>query len=428
MNYKHWLYSIPGAFVALMVSVLSASTVYAVTVGENVTLQATGGSNITLLSGSDFDTLTVNSNGFTFDLSGTQSVNLRDSDAQVLKTNVEGLQGSCSGQNSEITLSASKGSSITLYIEGFACSSGGGGGGSYTSSGGGDTTSSSSDTSTQTTTTTTTATTTAQTATQTTTSSYLEGAPPPAMPLSGITPAPVLPSVTMGAFSGLMQIKRGLDVGATGDDVRSLQEALASMPDVYPKGTVSGFYGALTKEAVGRFQMKYGLVSSQTDSGYGYVGPKTRAKLQEIFGSGVTIAPEAPVSPTSTATSALTRELGFGATGDDVIQLQAYLAADSSLYPEGTITGYYGPKTAAAVKRFQAKYGISQVGRVGPQTLLKLNEVMGGSMTAPAIPEAPVSTGATEDDEAAKKAALQKQIDDMQALIESLTKQAQLGQ
>lgn len=421
MNYKHWLYSIPGAFVALMVSVLSASTVYAVTVGENVTLQATGGSNITLLSGSDFDTLTVNSNGFTFDLSGTQSVNLRDSDAQVLKTNVEGLQGSCSGQNSEITLSASKGSSITLYIEGFACSSGGGGGGSYTSSGGGDS-SSPSDTSTQTTTTTTTttATTTAQTATQTTTSSYLEGAPPPAMPLSGITPAPVLPNITMTAFPGLMQIKRGLDVGATGDDVRSLQEALASMPDVYPKGTVSGFYGALTKEAVGRFQMKYGLVSSQTDSGYGYVGPKTRAKLQEIFGSGVTIAPEAPVSPTSMATSALTRELGLGAKGDDVMQLQAYLAAYPSLYPEGTITGYYGPKTAAAVKRFQAKYGISQVGRVGPQTLLKLNEVMGGSMTAP--------TGAMEDDEAAKKAALQKQIDDMQALIESLTKQAQSGQ
>lgn len=416
MNYKHWLYSISSAFIALLFSLLSANSAYAVTVSENVTLQATGGSDITLLSGSDFDTLTVNSNGFTFDLSGTQSVNLRDSDAQILKTNIDGLQGSCSSQNSEITLSASKAASITLYIEGFACSSGGGGGGSYTSSGG---SSDSSDATTQTAT----ATTTTQATTQTTTSSYLEGAPPPVLPLNGVTPAPLVPNVITTAFPGLMQIKRGLDMGATGNDVRSLQEALASMPDIYPKGTISGFYGALTKEAVGRFQMKYGLVSSRTDSGYGYVGPKTRAKLQEVFGSGGTSTPQVPVSPTSPVTSVFTHELALGATGDDVTQLQAYLAADSSLYPEGKITRYYGPKTVAAVKRFQERYGISPLGRVGPQTLTKLNEVMGQGVSVPLVPPASVSEG----DEAAK-ADLQKQIADLQALIESLTKQVQSAQ
>jgi hypothetical protein len=30
--------------------------------------------------------------------------------------------------------------------------------------------------------------------------------------------------------------------------------------------------------------MKYGVVTSSADPGYGYVGPKTRAKLAEVFG------------------------------------------------------------------------------------------------------------------------------------------------
>ncbi|OGZ47233.1 MAG: hypothetical protein A3J54_01345 [Candidatus Ryanbacteria bacterium RIFCSPHIGHO2_02_FULL_45_13b] len=413
MNHKHWLYSIKSVFFALLLSALSASQVYATSVGQNVTLQTTGGSDIALLSGGEFDTLTVNSNGFTFTLSGSQSVSLRDSDAQILKTNIDGLQGSCSG-NSEITLSASKGSSITLYIEPFGCSSGGGGGGSYTSGGGG-----SSNTTTQTTTTTSTTT---QATTQTNPPAYLEGAPPPAILLDNITPAPVIPSVIATTFPGLMQIKRGLDVGTTGEDVRALQEALASMPDIYPEGKVSGFYGALTKAAVGKFQMKYGLISSASDPGYGYVGPKTRAKLQEVFGgSGATSMPSqssAPVLPSGSAV--LTRELSLGSEGDDVIQLQAFLASDLGLYPEGKVTGYYGSLTVAAVKRFQAKYGISQLGRVGPQTLAKLNEVMGSGM----IPQTPI---VGQDDEAAK-ADLQKQIADMQALVESLTKQLQPAQ
>src|SRR3989344_1561902 len=415
MNYKHWLYSVPSILIALFLSVLSASQVYAVSVSQDVTLQTTSGSDITLLSGSDFDTLTVNSNSFTFTLSGSQSVSLRDNDSQILKTNIDGLQGSCSSGNSEITLPASKGSSITLSIEGFACSSGGGGGGSYTSSGG----SSPSSESTQTTTAaTTTASTTTQAVTQTTPSSYLEGAPPPAMPLDGITPPPVLPCITASVFPGLMQIKRGLDVGATGEDVRVLQEALASMSDVYPEGKVSGFYGALTKAAVGKFQMKYGLVSSVSDPGDGYVGPKTRAKLQEVFAINSTTSmpnqSSASVLPSSSAV--LTRDLALGATGDDVTQLQAFLAADSELYPEGKVTGYYGSLTVAAVKRFQAKHGISQLGRVGPQTLKKLNEVMGQGSGVPDVP-----ASMQEDEEA--KADLQKQIADLQALIESLTKQ-----
>lgn len=41
----------------------------------------------------------------------------------------------------------------------------------------------------------------------------------------------------------------------------------------------------------------------------------------------------------------------------------------------GMETNYYGPLTAAAVLRFQAKYGLPTAGRAGPQTRAVLNEI-----------------------------------------------------
>jgi peptidoglycan hydrolase-like protein with peptidoglycan-binding domain len=74
--------------------------------------------------------------------------------------------------------------------------------------------------------------------------------------------------------------------------------------------------------------------------------------------------------------SALLTTLNQGSQGDAVQILQALLAADPSIYPEGLITGFFGPKTAAAVKRFQKENGLPQVGRVGPLTLAKLNKLL----------------------------------------------------
>lgn len=395
-----------------------ASNVFAVTVSQDVTIKTTNGVDVTLLAGSAFDTLTIGSDSFTFDLSGTQSVTLRDADTQVMKSNVTGVNHTCSGSNSEITFSASNAASVIVTMEGFACSSGGGGGGSSSSGGGGTT---SSTETTTTTTTTTTATTPVATATPApvtqTTSPYLAGAPPPPV----VTVAPVMSGT---AFPGIMQLSRGLTVGSTGEDVTALQEALRTMPDIYPEGTVSGYFGSLTKAAVAKFQMKYGIVSSSSDAGYGSVGPMTRAKLQEVFGGGYSSGVMSSPVATATASAVLTRRLNIGSEGTDVTQLQAYLAADLSLYPEGKVTGYYGSLTAAAVKRFQARYGIDQVGWVGPQTMAKLNEVMGQGVS---ISQAPVSTGTSPSDDQAR-AALQNQIQDMQALVNSLTQQVQAAQ
>ncbi len=72
----------------------------------------------------------------------------------------------------------------------------------------------------------------------------------------------------------------------------------------------------------------------------------------------------------------LFRSLQIGMSGDDVKLLQELLATDSDIYPEGLITGYFGPLTQQAVKRFQKMNNIEQVGIVGPKTRARINELL----------------------------------------------------
>jgi peptidoglycan hydrolase CwlO-like protein len=80
------------------------------------------------------------------------------------------------------------------------------------------------------------------------------------------------------------------------------------------------------------------------------------------------------------------RALAQGATGDDVKQLQEFLKTFTGAYPDGLITGYFGPLTEAAVKRFQEQNGIESVGVVGPITQNKLNVLATAIPATPAIP------------------------------------------
>ncbi len=74
--------------------------------------------------------------------------------------------------------------------------------------------------------------------------------------------------------------------------------------------------------------------------------------------------------------SSINRQLAVGSSGNDVTNLQTFLASDHYIYPEGRVTGYYGGLTRAAVMQFQVNYGISMVGAVGPVTLAKINNVI----------------------------------------------------
>ncbi len=72
---------------------------------------------------------------------------------------------------------------------------------------------------------------------------------------------------------------------------------------------------------------------------------------------------------TAPAPSAVfSQPLKTGDMGENVTYLQQILKSDPSIYPQGFVTGNFGPLTAAAVKRLQAKYGLPQTGIVDAQT------------------------------------------------------------
>lgn len=66
------------------------------------------------------------------------------------------------------------------------------------------------------------------------------------------------------------------------------------------------------------------------------------------------------------------RLLSYGVKGNDVSELQKRLTSEK-VY-KGPITGYFGKLTKEAVKKYQAKNKLPQVGAVGPKTLALLNK------------------------------------------------------
>lgn len=97
-------------------------------------------------------------------------------------------------------------------------------------------------------------------------------------------------AVSVSAPAGVSaSFTRGLTVGSRGADVKRLQQLLNADPTTRiaasgagAPGSETEYLGPLTTKAVEKFQVKYG-VAKAGDPGYGYVGPKTRAKLLEVF-------------------------------------------------------------------------------------------------------------------------------------------------
>ena len=88
------------------------------------------------------------------------------------------------------------------------------------------------------------------------------------------------------AISGT--ISRLLAKGMTHSSVKTLQQILNADPDTRvaetgtgSPGNESSLFGSATQKAVQRFQVKYGIAVPGQE-GYGSVGPKTRAKLNEL--------------------------------------------------------------------------------------------------------------------------------------------------
>ena len=88
---------------------------------------------------------------------------------------------------------------------------------------------------------------------------------------------------TISTPSGItITITKTLKVGSKNSEVKALQQALAQDKTIYPEGLATGYYGPATRNAIIRFQKKYGIEP------VGYVGPQTRKKLNEIYGQAQT--------------------------------------------------------------------------------------------------------------------------------------------
>ncbi len=93
--------------------------------------------------------------------------------------------------------------------------------------------------------------------------------------------------------------------------------------------------------------------------------PQVSQNIQE----SAVAAEEAPVLPE------FTRTLASGSSGDDVRKLQEFLAKDKDIYPEGLTTGFFGPLTVRALKKWQQRHDIEAVGILGPQTRARFREL-----------------------------------------------------
>ncbi|MFY9493257.1 MAG: peptidoglycan-binding domain-containing protein [Minisyncoccia bacterium] len=447
-----------GVLLGLVLPLVVSAAFDDVVISSGGTLSVTVGGNtidLTVTNGK-VETLVVNAADMDITLASGSTINLTSADKKnfTYRGDKTVFSLECGSSSSVLSVSLPSGSSETVNVapgSSTCTTTSGGGGSSSSSSSSSSTTSTLSSTSSAspTTTTTTTTSTTATPKTTTTTTATTVGPATPAVTAPVVAPVVSAPvSVSMAPV-----LTKEINPGARNDEVMKLQELLSQDPTIYPEGTVSGFYGPKTTAAVKKFQAKYGLPA------VGRVGPATLAKLNDVFGSkaevistpapstsvqartanqiqsqiqaiqqqiqSITSGSAAQVAPVVSGSVSIDSELNPGARNDEVMDLQKLLAQDPTIYPEGTVSGFYGPKTTAAVKKFQAKYGLPAVGRVGPATLQKINEILGSSsVSAPIAPPTPSYVAPAAPSSAAPSQAQQiaDQIKAIQAQIDAILK------
>ena len=336
-------------------TILSVNGVTLNVSGSSATIESivvdSGTFSITILSGSVFEVTAPNRNELNPSTLSDATVN------------------TCSSSESRLRYEATATRTISITPLGSLCTTASGGGSTPAPSGGGGGGGSSVATQTIATTATTTAdTTTTATETVTSETTTSDGAALQAQ-------LGALQNQLAGLQGASTAFTRNLEVGGTGDDVLALQKFLNAngftIAESGPgsSGNETSTFGGLTRAALAKFQAANGITPS-----VGYFGPKTRAAINATAGGSATIpaTPSAPAAPSSTA---FTRDLEVGGTGDDVLALQQFLNAngfqvsDSGPGSPGNETSTFGGLTRAALAKFQAANGITpSVGYFGPKT------------------------------------------------------------
>ena len=114
-----------------------------------------------------------------------------------------------------------------------------------------------------------------------------------AFSMSTFVAADTVTTTTTTSSTVMVQFARDLTIGSTGADVVALQSFLVEKGFlVMPQGVAMGYFGSLTKAALGAYQASVGISPS-----VGYFGPITRAYVN----SHMTVTTNLPAGCTSTA-------------------------------------------------------------------------------------------------------------------------------
>lgn len=183
---------------------------------------------------------------------------------------------------------------------------------------------------------------------------------------SGKVNAKTAGAISSGAKVGGGSAITGLKVGALGNTVKSLQQALIDA-GINVRGGADGIFGPATANALKEFQTSQGLEAT------GVVNDKTAAALAD---------PKQPAAPSNPAAAG-----GFAAYGEKgprVLALQSALVK-AGVTLRGGVDGDFGGGTSAAVMDFQRANGLSVTGKVSEATAKKLGLT---GMSGPAAPDA----------------------------------------
>ncbi len=88
-------------------------------------------------------------------------------------------------------------------------------------------------------------------------------------------------SLTVSGGNGCNIVSSNLQLGSTGSEVSQLQSFLSKDKNIYPEGSVTGYFGTMTEDAVQRWQAAHNIVTGGTPSttGFGIVGPRTLKEM-----------------------------------------------------------------------------------------------------------------------------------------------------
>jgi peptidoglycan hydrolase-like protein with peptidoglycan-binding domain/3D (Asp-Asp-Asp) domain-containing protein len=175
-------------------------------------------------------------------------------------------------------------------------------------------------------------------------------------------------------FPDRRNFRNNLSLGSRGAGVKDLQRALRDVG--FYERVIHGVFDGNVEDAVFAFQKKNFIVRDREEAGAGVFGPRTRAELsKQLFDAEIQKRVQEHWEDFQ-----FEDDLMRGKKNVAVLRLQQMLVQKEFMLV--TPTGYFGPKTEAALTEFQIAHGIVAhensrgAGKMGAQTREVLNEML----------------------------------------------------